>query len=164
MIPFIDYETHDIPVHIVAYSENMWEIEQGFQKLKELNYPLKVIVCDESMGNIAQVAKKVFPEVIIQTCLIHYSKNIDKAFKVNSVKRKLKALQNKLYKLGTSFFIPTHHHDISKAITITNEMADLEFKYSDLITIQKVFQSMFWGIKNLNELDKAEDYLNEFIA
>lgn len=164
ILPFMDYETHDIPIHEVAYSENMWDVEQGFRKLKEIGYPLKAVVCDESMGNIAQVAKNVFPDVVIQTCLTHYSKNIDKAFKVNSAKRKLNSLQNKLNKLGKSFFVPTHHYDIKRVINIVNEISEIEFDYGDLIEIQKVFQSIFWEVKTIEELNKAEDYLNEFIA
>ena len=48
-ISFVDYLTHDIPLHIIANSENTFDLEQAFHQLKEMGYPLKVIVCDEKM-------------------------------------------------------------------------------------------------------------------
>jgi len=164
VLPFIDYETHDIPVYIIASSENMFEIEDGFRQLKEINYPLTALVCDESMGETAKVAKKFYPDVIIQTCLKHYSANVDREFKVNGVKRTMQAIENKLDKLGDSIFIPTHHHDIEKARQLTNKLADLEFEYSYLIKIQEIFNEIFWEVTTIKELGEAEDRLNTVIS
>lgn len=163
-IPFMDYGTHDIPVYEIALSENKEDIKRGFEKLKKLGYPLKVIVCDESMGEIAAVAKEVFPDVIIQTCLKHYSSSIDRVFKINGVKRKLKALQSKLDKLGSSVLISTHRHDIEKARKIVNEMANLEFRYQPLIEMQSIFQEIFWGAKTMADVERLEDELNVAVA
>lgn len=164
ILPFMDYLTHDIPIYITALSENTFDIERGFQKLKEIGYPLKIIVCDESMGKIAQVARKFFPDVIIQICLTHYSQNIDREFRVNGAKRTMKALENKLFKLGDSIFIPTRHYDIEKGRKLVNELADLEYKYDYLIKVQGVFQEIFWGAKTMEELSEAEDRLNETVG
>jgi len=164
VIPFMDYLTHDIPVYITALSENMLDLERGFYQLKKLNYPLKVLVCDESMGETAQVAEKVFPDVIVQTCLKHYSACIEREFKINGVKRTIKAIENKLDKLNESFFIPTRHHDRKKAIEYTNRIADLEFEYSYLITLQSMFQEIFWGTETEETLTEIENQLNEFIS
>lgn len=164
VLPFIDYRTHDIPVYIIASSENMFEIRGGFRKLKELGYPLKALVCDESMGEIAGTAKEFFPDVIIQTCLKHYSANVDKEFKVNGIKRTMKAIEKKLEKLGDSIFIPTHHHDTEKARQLTNQLADLEFEYGYLIKIQEIFHEIFWKVQTPEELTEAEDRLNIVIS
>jgi len=164
VIPLMDYGTHDIPVYIVASSENMFEIREGFRQLKEIGYDLKILVCDESMGEIATVAKEFYHDVIIQTCLKHYSANLDKEFKVNGIKRTMKAIENKLTKLGNSIFIPTHHHDIEKARQLTNQLADLEFEYSYLIKIQEIFNEIFWEVKTMEELGEAEDRLNIVIS
>jgi transposase-like protein len=163
-IAFMDYGTHDIPIHIVAYSENMYEIEKGFLELKETGYPLKVIVCDESMGDIVQVAKKVYPNVIVQLCLTHYSKNIDRAFKVNFAKRKIKSLQRELERIGKSFMIPTRHHDIRKAIRIVNEIGELQFEYGYLIEVQEILQEIFWRVNTMEELEEAEKLLDTTIS
>jgi hypothetical protein len=164
ILPFMDYLTHDIPVHIIASSENMYEIRAGFRQLKEMGYDLKILVCDESMGEIAQVAREFYPHVIIQTCLKHYSANVDKEFKVNGIKRSMKAIENKLKKIGESVLIPTHHYDIERARKLTNELADLEFEYGYLIKIQEIFNEIFWRVKTIEELGEAEDRLNIVIS
>jgi hypothetical protein len=164
LISFVDYLTHDIPAYVIAYSENMYDIEEGFKFLKSIGYELKVIVADESMGEIVHVAKKVFPDVIIQLCLTHYTKAQDRTFVVNQAKRRIKSLERKLQNLGNSFFIRTHHHDIEKARKITNEIADLEHEFGYMISVQKFFQEIFWSVKTEQELSDAEDRMNEFIG
>lgn len=162
IIPFMDYLTHDIPVYQIAKSENMFDIEEGFKKLKELGYPLKVVVCDESMGEIIQVAKKVFPDVIVQICLTHYSRNIQKTFKIDSVKRTIKKLNKQLKKFGD--LIPTHKYKLERARKIVNEIADLEFRYKYLIDIEEIFKNIFWEAKTIKELNELEEELNQYIG
>jgi hypothetical protein len=163
-LPFVDYLTHDIPIYIIASSENMFEIEEGFKLLKEIDYPLKVLVCDESMGNIIKVAKKYYPDVIIQLCLRHYSQNINKEFKVNGVKIKLKSLEKKLKYMDDNILISTHKKTVEKATKITNEIANIEFEYGYLIKIQRIFNKIFFKVKSMEELTEAENMLNEFIG
>jgi hypothetical protein len=160
VLTYIDYLTHDIPVHIISLSENMFEIGQGFLKLKEIGYPLRVVVCDESMGEIAQVAKKIFPNVIIQICLTHYSKAIDRTFKAKAAKRSIKALEKKLKIMGGSFLIRTCYHDRKKAVAIANQISQLEFEYGYLIKIEEIFQDIFWRTKDIKELNYYENELN----
>lgn len=163
ILSFIDYFTHDIPIHIISLSENMYEIEEGFRKLKEIEYPLMVVVCDESMGEIAQVAKKIFPDVIIQICLTHYSRNIDRTFKVKFAKRRIKALENKLKNLGDWHMRPTWNSARIKAIKLVNEIGELEFEYGYLIRVEEMFQEIFWKTESLEELNRREDDLNTAI-
>ena len=56
---------------LISLSENSFDIERIFHELKAIGYPLKVLLCDESMGQIAQIAKQYFPNVVIQICLTH---------------------------------------------------------------------------------------------
>jgi len=163
-ICFIDYLTHDIPVHITAFSENMEDIETGFRLLKEMKYPLIVVVCDESMGEIATVAKKIFPGVIIQHCLTHYSRNVERTFVLNRAKISIKALERQLREMGDSFLFQTHHHDVEKARNIVNEIAQLEYEYDYLIRVNGYFQEIFWKAKNEDDINRLEDELNEAIA
>lgn len=163
-ITFMDYETHDIPVHLFAESENMEVIEEGFHLLKELGYPLKAVVCDESMGEIAQVAKKVFPDIVIQLCLLHYFKNIEREFKVNHILRSLKSLQRKLDYLGNSPLLPSRPHSVRKAVQIINRQAKLEAEYWPLIVLQKIFLKIFWSTDVLEKIDELEDEMNELLA
>lgn len=163
-ISFIDYLTHDVPVHISAFSENMHDLEEGFLFLREIEYPLVAVVCDESMGEIATVAKGIFPKAIIQHCLTHYTRNIDRVFAFKQATRSIKALERQLREMDDSFLISTHHYDIEKARNIVNEIAQLEFEYGYLMEVHKYFQEIFWDTKNEHDLHSLEDELNEAIA
>lgn len=160
----IDYLTHDIPIFDVCLSENSFDMRQIFLKLKEMKYPLKILICDETMGQIAEGAKEVFPEVIIQLCLTHYSKSIERTFVGAAAKRTYRALQRKLDLLGKSFFISTHHSDREKAGRLTNQMAELEFQYGYLWQIQDLFHDLFWQVCGEKELAEWENNFNERIA
>lgn len=159
-IACIDYLSHDIPVYGISLSENSFDIERIFEELKAICYPLSVIVCDESMGNIAEVAKKVFPNVIIQICLTHYSKTIERTFVASGAKRTYRSLQKQLDFLDESFLISTHHYDRRKAIGITNRMAKIEHEYGYLWQVKGLFDELFWKVKNKEELDAWEDRFN----
>ncbi len=163
-ISFMDYESHDIPVHILAASENMHDIEQGFLMLREIGYPLKVVVCDESMGETMSVAKRIFPDVIVQLCLTHYSAALDRNMKVNSAKRKISSLEKKLAHLGKSILISSHKYNKNKAVELSNQLADIEHEYHYLITVQHILQKIFWSAMTTEDLNKLEDELNIAIA
>lgn len=163
-ISCIDYLTHDLTIYATCLSENSFDIKKIFLELKEIGYPLKIVVCDETMGQIAELAKEIFPDVIIQICLTHYSKTIERTFIANAAKRTYQSLQKKLDFLGKSFFISTHHSDLEKAIHLTNEMAELEFQYGYLWIIQELFQELFWKTENEIQLIEWEDRLNTAIA
>jgi len=163
VLPFMDYFTHDIPIFIIALSENSWDIEEGFKLLKATGYVLRGIVCDESMGLIAQVARKVFPEVVTQFCLTHYSKCIDRCFQAKGAKRSYRAMENKLKRLEDSFLISTRHHDRREATRLTNEMAALEFEYGFLWRVESLFAELFWSAKTEEEVTCWEDRFNEAV-
>jgi len=85
-IPFIygmDYVTHDIPICLLATSENFQAMVQFFTKLKNMNYPLKSVTCDENDA-IRMAAQYVFPGVIVQICHVHFLENIRRTLKVRS--------------------------------------------------------------------------------
>lgn len=164
VISFIDYFTHDIPFFICTLSENSFDLENAFKKLKEMGYPLKAVVCDESMGKIAEVAKKVFPKAIVQICLTHYERSQERAFKVNHIKRRIQSLERKLRKMEDSFLIPTHYQAQKKALGIVNEIAFLETEYGDLLKVQRLFCELFWQAENLEQIAEKEDELNTFIG
>lgn len=156
----IDYLTHDIPIFDVFLSENSFDMRAIFLKLKEVEYPLKILLCDETMGQIAEVAKEVFPEVIIQICLTHYSKTIERTFVANSGKRTYQSLQKQLNFLDESFLISTRHNDREKAVRLTNQMADLEFQYGYLWQVQGLFHDLFWQTDGVQKLAEWENELN----
>ena len=160
----IDYLTHDIPIYDVCLSENSFDMRNIFLKLKEMKYPLKILICDETMGQIAEVAREVFFFFFIQICLTHYSKTIERTFVAAGMKRTYRSFQKQLDFLGESFFIRTHHLDREKAVKLTNQMADLEFQYGYLWQVQELFLFFFWQVDGAQELAEWENNFNERIA
>lgn len=85
-IPFIygiDYLTHDIPVGMVASSESEEAFEKFFKALKDCNYPLKIVVCDDR-SSLEKPLKKYYPNCLIQRCLNHYVENIRESLHIRS--------------------------------------------------------------------------------
>lgn len=77
-IPFlygIDYLTHDIPLGGLYSAEDEMGFVSFFAKLKELNYPLRVVVADDRSG-LKQALLRVFPHARLQLCHTHYLENI----------------------------------------------------------------------------------------
>lgn len=77
-IPFIygiDYETHDILFGILAPAEDETTFLKFFQTLKEVNYPLTVVVADDRTS-LPLALKQVYLDVPLQLCLNHYLENI----------------------------------------------------------------------------------------
>jgi hypothetical protein len=77
-IPFIygiDFLTHDIPAGILDFAESEAAFLRLFLMLKEIGYPLRVVVCDEAMA-VRPALRKVFPEAVIQLCQVHVLRNI----------------------------------------------------------------------------------------
>ena len=164
IIPCIDYLTHDIPIYGISLSENICDIEKIFQELKAIGYPLKALVCDESMGQIAEIAKRFFPKVVIQICCTHYSKSIERCFISDGARRTYNSLQKKLDSLGESFLIPTRNYDRKRAIELTNRMANLEYEYGYLWEVQDLFSELFWEIQTEKELIEWENKFNTQIG
>ena len=85
-IPFIyliDYETHDILFGCLARAESEEAFLNIFKLLKQLNYPLKVIVSDDR-SSLPVALKRVFPDVPRQLCQNHYLENIRKVLNIRT--------------------------------------------------------------------------------
>ena len=77
-IPFIygiDYLTHDIPVGLLAPSENELSYIKFFKILKEVGYHPQIIIADDN-GAIRPALFDVFPHARFQLCQVHYLENI----------------------------------------------------------------------------------------
>jgi len=79
----IDYKTHDIPVCLLALSENFQAMVQFFTKLKNTGYVLRSVTCDENDA-IRMAALYVFPGCITQICHVHFLENIRRTLKTRS--------------------------------------------------------------------------------
>lgn len=77
-IPFIwcvDFLIHDFPVGLLAESESKKAFEQLFQSLKEMDYPLRIVIADD-VEALKTPLFKYFPKARLQLCHVHYIENI----------------------------------------------------------------------------------------
>ncbi len=80
-IPFIygiDYLTHDILFGLLSSAEDEKTFLFFFQTIKDLNYPLQIVVADDRIS-LPLALKRVFPDVPTQLCQNHYLENIRQA-------------------------------------------------------------------------------------
>lgn len=85
-IPFIygiDYLTHDIPHGNLFPAEDELAFYQFFQKLKELNYPLKTVIADDRKA-LKSALKQHFPYARLQLCHTHYVENVRQALNIRT--------------------------------------------------------------------------------
>lgn len=88
-IPFIygiDYLTHDIPYGNLFPAEDELAFYQFFQKLRELNYPLRVVMADDRKG-LKNALKQHFPYARLQLCHTHYVENIRQLLNIRTDER-----------------------------------------------------------------------------
>lgn len=85
-IPFlygIDFLKHDIPVGILAPSENGEAFLKYFRLLKTVGYPLKVVICDD-VSALKPALLHYFPKARVQLCHTHYLENIRQTLQVRT--------------------------------------------------------------------------------
>lgn len=88
-IPFIygiDYLSHDIPYGNLFPAEDELAFYQFFQKLRELNYPLKVVIADDRKG-LKSALLQHFPYARLQLCHTHYVENIRQLLNIRTDER-----------------------------------------------------------------------------
>ena len=79
----IDYLTHDIPLAILAASENYQAYARFFRLLHILDYPLRVVISDD-VDCLKHAVKRIYPKTIVQACWTHYLENIRRLLNVRT--------------------------------------------------------------------------------
>lgn len=85
-IPFLwglDYLTHDPLIGKLTRAEDTPAFRNIFFSLKDMKYPLRVVVVDDRAG-ISEALKEAFPWAKIQLCHVHYLENIRKALTIRT--------------------------------------------------------------------------------
>lgn len=85
-IPFIyslDYHTHDLPVGLLAPSENLEAFGKLFGLVERIGYLPKLVVGDDSTA-LQTALNWAFPRVPFQLCHTHYLENLREALKVRT--------------------------------------------------------------------------------
>ena len=79
----IDYLRHDIPVFIIAPSENYQSWGKFFSYFRILDCHPQLLVCDDNI-NLKMAARSRFPGCRIQTCYNHFKENMRRELHVRS--------------------------------------------------------------------------------
>lgn len=79
----IDYFRHDIPIILVAPSENYQAWSKFFFYFRLISHRPQLVVCDDNT-NLKLAARQQFPSVHIQTCFNHFKENVRRELKVRS--------------------------------------------------------------------------------
>lgn len=85
-IPFLwglDYLTHDPLIGKLVRAEDTPAFRQIFFTLKDMGYPLKVVVADDRAG-ISEALKEAYPWAKLQLCHVHYLENVRRALTVRT--------------------------------------------------------------------------------
>ena len=79
----IDFLTHDIPVGLLAPSENLAAYVQFFNLLRTIHYPFQILICDENSA-VQEALKLTYPTIPVQLCHNHYLENIRQLLSVRT--------------------------------------------------------------------------------
>ena len=146
-----DYDSHDIPHYEFGESENGFVFDNYFYKLKSIGYPVKSLTVDYKK-EIARAAKRHFPDCVIQLCTKHYLAKIHRILGIDNITIKIRSREKQIENLfdGTAieYLPPTRFYSITRAVKLSNEIADMEFKYELLLDFQTIMELIL----------NAEDY------
>lgn len=78
-----DFLSHDLPHFLLAPSENYQACLSFFSALRELGYPLRLLICDDNDA-MKMAARYIYPDVLIQTCQKHFLENIRQDLNIRS--------------------------------------------------------------------------------
>lgn len=160
----IDYWKHDIPHFEFGDSENGFVFDNYFHSLKEIDYPLKSLTTDDR-HELARAAKRHYPDCIIQQCIKHYYEKVSRILAVGYIKIRINAKQNQIENLfiGNGDYIPTSRRTHIKLVAkLSNEVADLEFKYELLLDFQNIIQSILWSENYKTAIERVESLTKYF--
>lgn len=145
-----DYTNHDIPHFEFGESENDFIFDNYFSKLKLIGYPMKSLTVDDK-HEIIQAAKRYYPDCIFQLCIRHYLTKISKKLATANIRIKIKARQKQLDKLFVnsdedySYIPPSRPVSILKAVKLSNEISNFEFKHELLLDFQDILISILYA-------------------
>jgi len=160
-----DYSSHDIPHFELGNSESCFVFDNYFRRLKEVDYKMLSLTLDDKK-EIARAAKRHYPECVIQLCTKHYIAKINRILKIANIKIKVRAKEKQLDKLfvsDDSEYIPTSRfYSMRQAIKLTNEIAELEFKYELLLDFQNIIISIVSAENYQTAIYRIESLENYF--
>ncbi len=190
-IPFIygiDYMTHDIPVALLATGESHMAFTELFRMLRECNYPLKVVVCDDRV-TVKSALARAYPRAKIQLCQNHYLENFRRALHVRTeatYHRFFASLQKRVFQKvditdstinqGLRYLLDRYgeHDELCRAIIMeVHDRRDFLFQYLTIpncprdTNLVELYNSHLQGrlksMKGFESFNAAKRWLNAYI-
>ncbi|MBI4004920.1 transposase [Candidatus Roizmanbacteria bacterium] len=147
----IDYFRHDIPIFIIAPSENYQSWSKFFFHFRLLNHHPQLLVCDDNV-NLKMAARKHFPQVKIQTCYNHFKENIRRNLHIRSDKtnqyrdfmRRIESVLSSSQKISDetlNHWLWTLYRDYHKDPLCLSILTTIEKYKSELLSYRNIHQA-----------------------
>ena len=169
-IPFIfgiDFITHDIPAGILDFAESEPAFLRLFRILKEIGYPLRYVVSDETPA-LKPALVRVFPEAEVQLCQIHVLRNIRKELHITKKDVThlpfLRSVQN-LFSLAGEDARRSFWDTMARSATISDReweiLRRIRSRWEDLFRYESIRKE---GVACPRDNNLSEAYNNHFQA
>ncbi len=180
----VDFGTGDLPHYELAAEEGKIDLIMYFKTLKEIGYPLRVLVCDGN-EDIPAAAHHVFgPDIIVQLCTRHFVEGLKRHAKTRAEEPAIKKLITTIQRIieANSFNQAAHFlaelHDLKKETKLEQEIITLFKKQAEKLTshilhpeltiphtsndIENLFKQLMLRLKSIGRFQHwryARDYL-----
>ena len=106
-----DFLSHNLPHFLLAPSENYQACLSYFSTIRELGYPLCLLICDDNDA-IKMAARYIYPNVVVQTCQNHFLENVRRDLNIRSDQ----TYQNFYFHLESVLKEKLNHFDFNLAL------------------------------------------------
>lgn len=126
------WASHDLPVIRFSDDEDIAVWLTVFRRAKELGLDIRILVCDDRRA-CWTAALIVFPKVIIQLCHAHITREVERKLGYQHIERRLGKLGREIDRLWTSMERPGFLVGKRRAVTLVNQMAEIEHRSEFLL-------------------------------
>lgn len=159
-IPFIygiDFLSHDLPVGILVPSENYQAFLKFFRLLKTINYPLRVVVCDDVLA-IKSALARYYPQAKIQLCHNHFFENLRNYLNI----RTDETYRSFFYDLQGAFSTKLNPHERKAQLAhIAYNSRRLDMLLAIMSNIEKRYQELF-NFQNIKDCPNTNNIIEAY--
>ena len=131
-IEVYDVTTHDTIAYPVCYNKKAKTITNVLLRLKDAGYIPDIVVTDLA-GELVESVRKVFPNAVIQGCIIHLTHRLDKKLPNKNYKRGMTTKQREEYKEKQDFY--QRYKFLAECIAASKNNAAREQHLKELIAL-----------------------------
>lgn len=159
-IPFIyglDFLTHDLPVGILVPSESEQAYLKFFRLLKTINYPLRVVVCDD-VSAVKSALSRYYPNARTQLCHNHFFENLRNYLNI----RTDETFRSFFYDLQGAFLTKLKPYERkAKLAHITYNSRRSDLLLAIMSNIEKRYQELF-NFQNIKDCPSTNNIIEAY--